>query len=193
MGNLNSNAIRLAANGTIYVAPVGTAAPLDVDTVPAVAWKSLGYVDPNGCELTPTVETTPIGAWQSGVPVKYLVTSASFGIKFILQQFDKETVELYFGAAFAQAMDGAVTPAPIAGVFQLDLSSVPELIETAMIVEWKDAAVTNRLIVPRATVSARDGLKLVRTANQQLGVTMNALDSNGKLGYILTDAAVGPS
>jgi len=186
---LNPNAIRFASNGTIWVAPVGTAPPMDVATPPAVTWKSLGYVDPAGVELTPAVETQPIEAWQSATPVKYLVTSAAFGLKFVLQQFDKETTELYFGASFVPAEDDEGDP--ISGVFQLDLSSSPDLFETALLLEWRDATVTNRLVVPRATVSARDGLKLLRTANQQLGVTMNALDSNGRLGYVLTDAAVG--
>jgi len=60
-----------------------------------------------------------------------------------------------------------------------------------MVIEWSDATVKNRLVVPRASVSARDGLQLVRTSNQKLGVTMSALDSSGKLGWILTNAAVG--
>ncbi|MEU1881890.1 hypothetical protein ABZ470_31710 [Streptosporangium sp. NPDC020072] len=143
--------------------------------------------------MTPAVTTQPIEAWQSAVPITYVVTSAAFSLKFVLQQFDRETAELYFGAAFAQAMDGAATPAPVEGVFRLDLDSSPTMVETAMIVEWSDASVKNRLVIPRATVSARDGLKLVRTTNQQLGVTLSALDAGGKLGWLLTNAAVGPA
>ncbi|GAA2665211.1 phage tail tube protein [Nonomuraea recticatena] len=184
----NSGAIRFASNGTIWVAPVDTAAPTDVATAPSDTWKALGYVDTNGVELTPSIETQPVEAWQSGVPIKYLVTSAAFQLKFTLHQFDKESVELYFGSSFRQATGAGGTP--VTGVFQLDLSSTPALAETAMIVEWKDATVTNRLIVPRASVSARDGLKLVRNDNNKLGVTLNALDSGGRLGYILTNATI---
>lgn len=189
MGANSASSIRFASNGTIYVAPVATAAPTDVSTALAATWKPLGYVDPAGVEMQTTVETQPVEAWQSAVPISYLVTSASFTMKFILQQFDKESVELYFGASFVAAEDGE--GAPIAGVYQLDLASSPDLAETAMVIEWSDATVTNRLVVPRATVSARDGLQLVRTTNQKLGVTMSALDSAGKLGWILSNAALG--
>jgi len=184
LGANAASSIRFASNGTIYVAPVATAAPTDVETALAATWKPLGYVDPAGVEMTPTVETSPVEAWQSAVPVTYLVTSASFTMKFILQQFDKESVELYFGASFVAVPEET-------GVYQLDLSSSPALAETAMVIEWSDATVKNRLVVPRASVSARDGLQLVRTSNQKLGVTMSALDSSGKLGWILTNAAVG--
>lgn len=191
MSALNPSAIRFASNGNVYVAPVGTAAPVDVATPLAVTWKSLGYIDPTGVECTPSVETQPVEAWQSGVPIKYLVVSAAFALKFVLQQFDKETTELYFGASFVPAMTTADPPVAITGVFKLDLSSSPSMVETAVVLEWNDATVKNRLIIPRATVNARDGLKLLRTANQQLGVTMGALDSNGSLGTLLTNAAVG--
>lgn len=191
MATLTPGSIRFAAGGKLYAAPVSTAAPLDVTTVPAAAWKELGYVDTSGVQLTPTITTQAVESWQSAVAVKQLVTAAAFTVQFALQQFDKESVELYFGATFVQAMDGAVTPAPIAGVFQLDLASTPALAETALMVQWNDAAVINRLIVPRASVSSRDAIQLVRTTETKLGVTLSALDSNGRLGYILTNADVG--
>lgn len=137
------------------------------------------------------METNPVRAWQSATPVKYVVITAEYSLQFTLQQFDKESVELYFGASFVPAMDGATPPVAVPGVFRLDLDSTPELTETALIVEWSDATARNRLIVPRASVSGREGLTLVRNEPTALGVTLNALDQGGILGYLLTNAAVG--
>lgn len=191
MGANSSNAIRFASNGTIYVAPVATAGPTDVGTALPSPWKQLGYVSDAGVQLTPSITTQAINAWQSATPVKHLVTAASFQVAFSMLQFDKEGVELYFGGEFVQAMDGGEPPAPIDGVFVLDLDSTPELLETSLVVEWSDATVTNRLWLPRCQVSGREALTLVRTNSQNLSVTLDALDQGGKLGSIFTNAAVG--
>lgn len=182
--NLPAN-VHFAPKGTVYTAPVGTTTLYDVTTTPPVAWKELGYVDENGVEATPALTTSPITAWQSAVAIKYLVTGASFQLKFVLQQFDKESVEMFFGAAFLPAKDAAA--ATIAGQYSLDISSAPVQAEFAMVVHWEDATAKNRLVLPRVAVTSRDALKLTRTANQQLGVTLDALDTGGSLGKILTN------
>jgi hypothetical protein len=103
-----------------------------------------------------------------------------------LSQFDADATALYFGTEWTPAEDGTGTPIP--GVYVLNLESTPELAERALLVEWSDGAVTNRLIIPRGMVSEREGLKLTRVDSQTLGVTLDALDSGGSLGYILTNA-----
>lgn len=183
----NAGAIRFAPKGKIFVAPVGTAAPTDVSTAFGPLWKELGYVSPDGCELSPSVDSAPVEVWQSAVPVKYVVNSAACQLKFVLMQFDKEGTELYFGSSFTQAM--GPDNQPINGVFKLDLASTPELAEKALAVEWGDANSTSRLIIPRGMISEREGLKLTRTNAQTLGVTYEALDDDGVLGYILTNAS----
>lgn len=177
MGANSANAIRFASNGTLYVAPVATAAPTDVETALPVAWKQLGYVSDAGVQITPTVTTQAINAWQSAVPVKYLVTAATFQMAFVLLQFDKDATELYFGGSFAtNATDE----------FKMDVESNPDLVETSLVIEWNDATVENRLYVPRAQVSAREALTLVRTGATSLGLTMDALDQGGTLATIFT-------
>jgi hypothetical protein len=179
VGVNSADAIRFASNGTIYVAPVATAAPTDVGTVLPATWLPLGYVSDAGVSITPTITTQAINAWQSAVPVKYLVTGATFQMAFVLLQFDAEAVELYFGSAFeVNATDE----------FKMDVASNPDLVETSLIVEWSDSTVTNRLYVPRAQVSAREALTLIRTGATSLGMTLDALDSAGNLGTIFTTA-----
>lgn len=179
MGANSAAAIRFASNGTLKVAPVATVAPADVGTDLPVIWKTLGYVSDAGVQITPTITTQAINAWQSAVPVKYLVTAASFQLAFTLLQFDKEATELYFGGTFAT---NATTE------YKLDIDSTPDLVTTALCIEWNDATVENRLYIPRAQVSAREALTLIRTGATSLGLTMDALDDGGKLGTIFTSA-----
>ncbi|MFD8527803.1 hypothetical protein ACFV0L_10385 [Streptosporangium canum] len=186
MGSNNAGSIRFAPKGRILVAPVGTAAPTDV-TSAFTGWKELGYVSPDGCELTPSVDSAPIEVWQSATPVKYVVNAAACSLKFTLLQFDADGTALYFGTTWQQAKGENDTP--ITGVYRLDLASTPELAERAIAVEWGDANSTSRLIIPRGMISEREGLKLTRTNAQSLGVTYEALDSAGVLGYILSNAA----
>lgn len=181
MGVNSSAAIRFASNGTLYVAPTGTAAPTDVDTVLAGTWKQLGYVSDAGVQITPTITTQPINAWQSAVPIKYLVTGASFQLAFVLLQFDKEATELFFGSSFiVNATDE----------FKMNIESNPDLVETSLVVAWNDSTVQNRLYIPRAQVSAREALTLIRTGATSLGLTMDALDSGGNLGTIFTTGSM---
>lgn len=177
MATNSANSIRFASNGTLYIAPVATAAPTDVGTVLPATWKQLGYVSDAGVSITPSITTQAVNAWQSAVPVKYLVTGASFQIAFVLLQFDKEAAELYFGGAFASNATDE---------YKMDVESNPELVETSLIVEWNDATVENRLYIPRAQVSAREALTLVRTGATSLGLTLDALDQGGSLGTIFT-------
>ncbi|MEU7863487.1 hypothetical protein [Nonomuraea sp. NPDC049141] len=179
--------IRFAPKGRILVASITTPAPEDVATPFTAAWKELGYVSPDGCELTPSVDSQPVEVWQSATPVKYVVNAASCQLKFTLMQFDSDATAIYFGSDWvpAKKTDGTTIP----GVFVLDLASTPELAEKAIAVEWGDVNSTSRLIIPRGMVSEREGLKLTRTNAQSLGVTFEALDSNGRLGFILTNAS----
>lgn len=177
MGANSADAIRFASNGSLYVAPVATAGPSDASTPMAAPWSPVGYVSDAGVQLTPSITTQAINAWQSAVPVKYLVTGATFQLAFTLLQFDKEAVELYFGSTFeTNATDE----------FKMDVDSNPNLIETALVVEWTDVTVTNRFYVPRAQVSAREALALVRTGATQVGMTLDALDDGGILGTLYT-------
>lgn len=193
MSTNSSNAVQFAPKARVLVAPTGTTGtlPVDVSTPIPAAFKELGYTDATGIELTPTLDTTPVEAHQSATPIKYVVKSAAASLKFQMLQWDDDTVGLYFGAT--------LTTDSVNHVKKLVLQSTPSLIETALIVEWGDytedvtvpetpvvTGTKNRLVIPRGMVNTKDPIKLSRTDVQSLGVTYEALDVNGQLGYLLT-------
>ncbi|WP_436776047.1 hypothetical protein [Yinghuangia sp. YIM S09857] len=183
----NTAAIRFAPRGQMYVASLASnpVFPTNPTADLGPEWLALGYASSDGVELTPAIETQALEAWQSATPVMHTVTAASLQVKATLLQTDPATTSLYFGAEWEKVTDAQGQEVP--GVFRLPIASNPTLAELAMIVQWGDAKVSNMLVIPRGMVSSRDALKLVRADAQSLGVTYDALDSSGVLGYVLSN------
>jgi hypothetical protein len=187
--------IRFAPNGAIYIAPApvlgatgGTVVPKDLGTAntPPAGYKALGYVDEGGVTLTPTIQTNPVNAWQSAVPVLYNVQSASFSVKATLQETNQLTTELFWGAKWVEVMTEGQTPTPT-GTFRLDLSSTPELDEISIVIDWNQGSIRSRCVVSRAMISDRGAIQLNRTENGKYELTIEAMDFDGNLGYVLTN------
>ncbi|MFI9202631.1 hypothetical protein [Streptomyces sp. NPDC053048] len=184
--------VRFAPNGALYVAPApgggagGTTVPttLGDGTTPPTGYKAFGYTDEGGVTLTPSVETKPVAAWQSAVPILYNVTSAAFSVKASLLETNEVTTELFFGAEWVEVKDGQGAGT---GVYRLDLASTPNLKEISLVVDWSQASIRYRCVIPRAMISDRGAIQLNRTESNRYELTMEALDFNGNLGYLLTN------
>jgi hypothetical protein len=182
--------IRFAPDGMIYLAPVapGLVLPEEVgdgQTAPA-GFAALGYVSENGVTLTPTITTTPLPAWQSAAPVLYNVDSAAFQLQATLLEASKLVTETFFGAAWTEVVeDVAGTPTPT-GTYKLTLSSLPELKEFAIVVDWRHGEHLWRVVMERSMVAERGAITLQRTQSQQFELTIDALDSAGNLGAVYT-------
>ncbi|MGW6597908.1 phage tail tube protein [Streptomyces sp. NPDC055036] len=188
----DSGKIRFAPNGTIYIAPAavdgttGTVPPVAVGdglTAPT-GYNSLGYVNEGGVTLTPAITTEPVTAWQSAVPVLYNVTAASFSINAILIETNERTTELFWGSSWTEITGAEGTPT---GEYRLDLSANPDFQDISIVVDWSEGAIRYRCVIPRAMISERGAIQLNRTANGQYELTMQALDYNGLLGYVMTN------
>lgn len=176
---LDSGEVRLAPFGHVYVAAVGTAAPVDVTVPFGAGWRELGYLDEDGVGITPSVDVQDISAWQSLVPVKQTLTGVNLELKFNMIQVNQATTSLFF---FGEDWVSG------GGISTLTLTSNPSLDERAVAIEWNDDnANTNRLIVPRGLITDRDDLNLNRQNATAFGVTFRALDSNGVIAALLSD------
>lgn len=186
----NADKIRFAPDGMVYLAPVGGSLVLPTEvgdgaTAPA-GFKALGYVSENGVTLTPTITTTPLPAWQSAAPVLYNVDSAAFQMQATLLEASKLVTETFFGAEWEEVMedvDGTPTPT---GEYKLELSSLPELKEFAIVVDWRHGDHLWRVVMERSMVAERGAITLQRTQSQQFELTIDAMDSAGKLGAVYT-------
>ncbi|MEV5883093.1 hypothetical protein AB0L74_10300 [Streptomyces sp. NPDC052020] len=178
--------IRFAPSGAVYMAPaVGATLPIAVGdgTTGPTGYSSLGFVSDAGVTITPTVTSEPVNVWQSAVPVLYNVTAATFSIQATFVESNINTTELFFGAQWVEVKNAQDQPT---GTYRLDLASTPDLQEISLVVDWSQGSDRNRVVIPRAMVQDRGAITLVRTAAQEYQLTIEALDSNGSLGYVLT-------
>ncbi|QUI30682.1 hypothetical protein H9W91_07285 [Streptomyces alfalfae] len=184
--------IRFAPNGNLFMAPAPgtsgatTVLPTDVGDGKAApaGYRGMGYVDEGGVTITPSIETQPVNVWQSAVPVLYNVQAAAFQVKATLVEFNQLTTELFFGAKWVAVKDDKNQDT---GTYRLDLSSTPELSELSLVVDWAQKGVLYRVVIPRAMVSDRGAITLQRAEAGKFELTIDALDSDGTLGYVLTN------
>lgn len=176
---IDQTEVRLAPFGNVHVAPIGTVLPTNATMALNAAFKSLGYIDEDGVSLTPGVELTDIMMWQSAVPVKTTLDTATFEIQFNMGQVNTVTWGLYF-------FNGSFTNN--FGQGKLVIPSNPGSQEKALIVEWDDDLGDSvRLVLPTSVLADREALQLVRNGAQLTGVTFRALDTSGTFAYVYSD------
>lgn len=176
---IDSEEVRLAPFGNIYVAPIGTTLPTTATMDLNASFDAVGYVDEDGVSLSPGVELTDIMMWQSAVPVKTTVDTVNFEIQFNMGQVNITTWELFFfNEVFVNSF----------GHGKMTIGSSPPNQEKCVIVEWlDDEDDQTRLVFPRAVLADRESLQLVRNNAQLTGVTFRALDSSGTLAYLYSE------
>jgi hypothetical protein len=181
---LDTQEVRLAPNGTVWVGPVGVTEPTDVTTAWATVdpdWMDFGYISEDGVSITPSVDTNSIRAWQSLHDLKRPIVGVEFEVSFVPMQVNQTTVGVYFL--------GTEDDFTNTGVGRLEIPNSPGTQERALGIEWvDDEGDVNRLVVPRAQITDREALQLQRPEALTFGVTFVALAGpNGYMGVLLSD------
>jgi hypothetical protein len=182
-GGLDPTQVRVAPTGSIYSAPKGTAAPATAVSALAAPWYNLGYASDDGVTLSRSMDTETVNGWQSSAPLRYIVTGTSLTVAFALQQFNLETVPLYFGLPKT-----VVTEDTPSGNFKFMIPADVPIDERAFVVETVDGTVHTRYVILRGMVTETDDLPLKRSEESQLSVTISAMAApDGSLCHVLTD------
>lgn len=163
---LNADNVRVGLNGNIYLAPIGTTAPTDLDTAWAAGWSDLGYLSEDGVSMEYSTDQTDINAWQSLSPVRKVLTSVDMTLAFTAIELKTATVKLYFPSSTMTDVSGTV--------HKLDIPSAPSPDERAIGLEWIDGDVKNRLIIPRGEVTERGAITIGRSDAVGLEMTISA-------------------
>lgn len=172
--------IVVGANGTVWVAPVGTAAPADESAVPGAGWVDLGYTSEDGATVTDSKTLEVIPVWQLFYPARRMVTARDFTVGFALRQWNGDTVKLGFGG-------GEITE-PTANHFKYTPPDPSEVDDRAFMLDWADDTKNYRLVVPRAVTGESVETNIVRSAAADLPITMGVIGSDGVTPwYLLTD------
>lgn len=176
---VDADEIVVGANGSVYVAPVGTAGPTDTTTALNASFIDLGYVSDDGVEITPGMDSADINAWQSFYPVRRIVTARTLEISLTLLQWNEDSIELAFGGGSVATNVGVYTYTP---------PSPDEIDYRAMVVEWADDTKNYRLHIPKVLVTDTSSLSLNRTDPAGLALTFSAQGTDGASTFsLITD------
>jgi hypothetical protein len=177
---LAGSEVRVGANGTIYVAPGGTAVPANI-TAPWTSFTDIGYASEDGVSLSRSLTTEQIKAWQSIAPIRYLITEVAFTITFNLLQWNETTLPFWLGGGSVVSQGG--------GSFKYTVSSSPTLDERAFGVEWTDGALTYRATIARGMVTESGETPINRSNPAGLPITFAAMTpaSGTELAALLTN------
>lgn len=140
---LNSQESLVASRVYVYLAPVGTTAPADVETALANTWRNVGHTTPDSLSFTTEPEYQEIPSHQSDYPIRREKTSESASISVDLLQWNA-------GNLIASHGGGTVTEtAPASGVFKFTPPSLGGSAEKSAVVEIIDGTKIYRFVYPR--------------------------------------------
>jgi len=158
----DSSQLVIAGTGSVYVAPVGTAAPADVTAAYGAGWIECGYTTDDAVTFTDSKEVNPIMAWQSFYPIDRRIVTRDATVSFVLQQWSDDTLKLAFGG-------GTVTTVS-AGLFKY-VPPLPEVIDYRQLsIEFKDGAVTTRYFMPKGMVQDNVESQLSKSDSAKLPI-----------------------
>lgn len=176
---IDTTEIRVGVTGSVYVAPVGSTLPVEPDDALDAAFLELGAINEDGIKMSPSRSIEKIRAWQSGKPVRTIVTEDELSFSFSLQQWNDVNIPLVFGGGTESATTGTETKfvPPAAGTVD----------ERAFVFQWIDDTITYRVVVPRGMVTEVDEMQIGKSSAIELGLTVEVLGSTPDDFIIYTD------
>lgn len=165
---LDADQIVVAGSGHVYAAPADSTLPSDPTSALDAAFVELGYTTEDGVTLTPGMDTEDVRAWQNPYAVRTLITARHLDVGFVLQQWNKDSIQLAFGG-------GTFTLTAGPPAYTTYEPPAPDVIDfRALVVDWEDNGDSYRLVVPRGMVTSQAETTLARTSESDLPITFGA-------------------
>jgi hypothetical protein len=166
VGGLEASEVVVAGVQHIYVAPVGSTVPDEIDDPLGAEWYDLGYTTEDGIALSFGKDTDTVMSSQTLDPLRMLVTAAPKTITASLRQLNKETLKLALGG-------GEVTETGSKWKFNPAPASFIDI--RMLAIEAEDGDKKYRFIYFRAMVSEAVEFSFVNTAGVVLPLTFSVL------------------
>lgn len=172
---LDSDNVRVAVTGAVYVAPSGTTLPLHATQTLNVAFDDVGYISEDGVVESQASDTNDIKAWQNAAIVRKVQTSHDLTYQFTMIETNATALELFYGNYSAGAVE--VT------------GELPD--RQCMVLDVVDGSEILRAVLPAAQVTARGDVTYASGDAVGRQVTVTAYpDTDGVKAYIyLTEDA----
>lgn len=105
---LDSNNVRVAVTGAVYVGPTTAAAPTTSGSA-LTGFTDLGWISADGITETIDKTTNQIRAWQGGALVREVISEGTYSVSLTFIETNQEVLELYFGSSI---VDGVLVGDP---------------------------------------------------------------------------------
>lgn len=176
----DANETVIGANGSVWVAPVGTVAPINPTIAFGTGWLELGYLNEDGLQVTDGKTVQSFMAWQAYYAIRKTISEKSFMVAINLLQWNDVNIPLALGG-------GAVTTVTT-GIYKFEPGDPGIIDERAMAFRWSDGAKHYHLIIPRGLVTENVEFSASRAALSELPLTFEAIASGTAKPYsFLTD------
>lgn len=162
--------ITIAGRARIYLAPVGTVAPVDAAVALAAAWVEVGYTTEDGTHFTsdPTLDT--VRSHQSNYPTRRFQTGDAQHVNADLQEWSADN----FGAVFG----GGTVTAGVAGNYRYTPPVQGGRKNVSAILEVVDGTKRYRFVVPVCTQDDGVDLGLAKTSEAKLPLRLGVIGSD---------------
>lgn len=136
---LDSDNVRVAVTGAVYVGATSAAAPT-TSSGTLTGFSDLGYTSGDGIKENIDKSVTSIKAWQNGATVRTVVSEAEYTVQFTLMETKMDVLELYYGVEITgTTIDG--NPAATGG-------------RRSFVIDAIDGAFVERTYIPAGEVTA---------------------------------------
>lgn len=176
---LNDDAVRVGITGNVWVAPVGTALPVDVTTALNAAFVEVGHISEDALTESLEITTELLRTWQRPIGIRTLTTEVNWTFQFAMLETSPLNLELYYGGAQTTTGSGVATTA---------IPAWPTATAKAMVIEIIDGNIITRFALPKVEIGEREEIEHINTAGTAYGVTVNVLGTSlDDMGYRITN------
>jgi hypothetical protein len=141
---LNKARIRVAQMARVYLAPVGTAAPVDATAAPDPAWREVGFFTPDSLQWATAPKFDEVRSHQSNWPTRIFQTEDAATLQVNLQEWSADNFRAVYGGGTVTAITPATTPPQ----YRFAPPQIGAREEVAAMIEIIDGDIHHRRIIP---------------------------------------------
>lgn len=166
---LDSDNVRVAVTGAVYVAPTGTTGPTTSSSALDAGFVDLGYVSADGITENIDRTTNQIRAWQNGSLVREVTSEGTYSVDMTFIETNEAVLELYYGTTNSS------------GEFNIDPTSTGG--RQSFVVDVVDGSSVERIYIPAGEITSVGTRTLASGEAVGYQVTITAYADTGSTSF----------
>lgn len=166
---LDSDNVRVAVTGAVYVAPTGTTGPTTSSSALDAGFVDLGYVSADGITENIDRTTNQIRAWQNGSLVREVTSEGTYSVDMTFIETNEAVLELYYGTTNSS------------GEFNIDPTSTGG--RQSFVIDVVDGSSVERIYIPAGEITSVGTRTLASGEAVGYQVTITAYADTGSTSF----------